>query len=321
MIALRTGGPFVRLAQIADVDTLVTLAGTAEPGMSLLPKDPAGVAKVIRRSADSSHSSPREPQGRSHLLVLEDGRGQAIGMVSVTSGLAEEPEIYRYSTAGERPLSDGTRPIRKITTLEFASDLRGASQIGCFFLHPNHRCIELSSLLTRSCYLFIHRHPGRFADRLVARLPGWLVDGKSPFRDAGTIPLCDEYARASVVTERAGTEEHPHRLISRRPIDAASFLPIARTAIGRPNTFAVPALRMLEREGFMHGNYCSVSDGGPILWSWRDTIQTIRTARDERGLTYVDDGWTSIACAGQLASFRAWLAAPDKGDPHQNRKQ
>ena len=67
-------------------------------------------------------------------------------------------------------------------------------------------------------------------------------------------------------------------LAPRHPIYAELIDPAANEAIGEVHHDGLPALALLEREGFTRSSLIDMFDGGPTVTCPRDTIATIRNA-------------------------------------------
>jgi arginine N-succinyltransferase len=85
-----------------------------------------------------------------------------------------------------------------------------------------------------------------------------------------------------------------------------SMLPdSARAVMGVPHPSGRAAMRMLEREGFVHDCYIDIFDGGPTMVVNTDDIRTVREANEADIVEVTDkaDGSTQLVAAGRLTDF------------------
>jgi arginine N-succinyltransferase len=163
-------------------------------------------------------------------------------------------------------------------------------------------------LLARSRYLFIRRHRARFATRLIAELRGVIDEsGGSPFWDgiAGRF-FGMSFQQADEFNATHGTQFIAD-LMPKTPIYAAMLSDSARAVIGVPHPSGRAAMRMLEREGFVHESYIDIFDGGPTMVVNTDDIRTVREAREAAIAEVADsaEAVTELVTAGRLHDFAA----------------
>ncbi len=114
--------------------------------------------------------------------------------------------------------------------------MKGSSEVGGLFLHPQERAGGLGMLLARSRYLFIKQHRPRFGDTVLAELRGVMDQaGHSPFWDAlggrffgMTFPEADEFNAIH------GTQFIAD-LFPKTPIYMSMLPESARAVIGQPH--------------------------------------------------------------------------------------
>ena len=274
---------FVRLAGQGDLTALMDLAKLSGAGMTNLPADAATLAGKIAWSERSAAAVITEPDDEYYLLVLDDGQGHAIGTASLFSRLGAKWPFYSYRQTRVTHVSRDLGRIFATQVLHLVNDYDGASEVGGLFLHPNARATGLGRLLARSRYLFIARHRERFGDRVVAELRGWIENGVSPFWEAIARPF---FGRPFSEADRYNAihgNQFIVDLMPRYPIYVTMLPEAAQQAIGKPHRDSVPALRLLQSEGFANDGYCDIFDGGPTLCARIDAIETVRRCRPEGG--------------------------------------
>ena len=103
-------------------------------------------------------------------------------------------------------------------------------------------------------------------------------------------------------------------LMPKHPIYAALLPDSARAVIGQPHARGLPAMKMLEAEGFRYDGYVDIFDGGPTMTVPTDTVRTIATSR-RAALAELAEASTglprALLAAGRLHEFRAWIGHAD----------
>ena len=103
-------------------------------------------------------------------------------------------------------------------------------------------------------------------------------------------------------------------LMPKHPVYVALLSDAAQAVIGLPHPRGVPAMRMLEAEGFRYDGYVDIFDGGPTVTCPTDTVRTVATSRAARvgELAETSHGLPrALLAAGRLADFRAWIGHAD----------
>jgi arginine N-succinyltransferase len=94
------------------------------------------------------------------------------------------------------------------------------------------------------------------------------------------------------------------------PIYVSMLPDSARAVMGVPHLSGRAAMRMLEREGFVHDCYIDIFDGGPTMVASTDDIRTVREAHEAviAGVSDETEGPTELVSAGRLTGFAACYA-------------
>jgi arginine N-succinyltransferase len=297
----------VRPARNDDFQAVYEMAKLTGGGFTNLPADKGALVDKLVRSEKAFASDGREPGDDLFVMVLENAQtGQIRGTCQMFSRVGSEWPFYSYrlSTLTQTSKALGTTFRNELLTL--CTDFDGCSEVGGLFLHPHERAGGLGMLLARSRYLFIRRHRERFAARVIAELRGVIDEGgASPFWDgiAGRF-FGMSFQEADEFNAMHGTQFIAD-LMPKTPIYLAMLSESARAVIGVPHPSGRAAMRMLEREGFVHDCYIDIFDGGPTMVANTDEIRTVREAHEVTvaEIAAAPEGPTELVAAGRLAGF------------------
>lgn len=304
----------VRPARADDLDALHAMAQTTGPGFTNIPQQYEGMVARIAWSLDSFRSTLEAPGDHLYLLVFANGAGEIGGTAMVFGEIGVEWPFYSYNIARYAQTSRALKRTITSELLNLTTEFSGASEVGGLFLREDLRAGGFGHLLARSRYLFIAQHRARFGDRLIAELRGWLDDnGDSPFWDAIGRP----FFQMGFPEANSFNTEHGNQFIAdlmpKHPVYTVMLPEAARAVMGRPHDNGVPAMRMLEREGFTYGRYIDIFDGGPTMCVHTDHVRAVRDSSTGPLLEGVPEaGSRHIAAAGQLMHFRSWLTLAER---------
>lgn len=304
------GQAFVRPVRTKDLDALMALASLTGGGMTNFPHDRDTLAEKIAWSEASLKAPIAAPDNEFYLLVLETGDGRVMGTASIFSRLGAQWPFYSYKLSRVAHVSRDLGRTFSTQVLHLVNDFDGASEVGGLFMHPAARAGGLGGLLARSRYLFIARHRQRFGDLVIADLRGWVENGTSPFWEAVAGPFFGSGFHEADLHNAMHGNQFIADLMPRYPIYTTMLPAAAREAVGRPHESSVPALKLLEVEGFTHEGYCDIFDGGPTLQARTNEIRTIRQCRSvgADGGTLMTDEARPLIAQGQCEDFCVWQA-------------
>ena len=308
MSALPAGRPFVRPVRADDLDALLGLAGLTGGGMTNLPPDRATLAEKIARSEASLRAEIGKPEDEFYLLVLESAQGHVVGTASLFSRLGAKWPFYSYKVSRVTHVSRDLERTFSTRILHLVNDFDGASEVGGLFLHPEARTGGLGALLARSRYMFIAQHRERFGEVVIADLRGWVENDTSPFWDAVAGPFFGSGFLEADLHNAVHGNQFIADLMPRYPIYTSMLPAAARAAIGRPHENSVPALRLLQAEGFAHEGYCDIFDAGPTVQARTDRIRTVSLCRPVEAAvaTIRTDEPAGLVAEGRCHAFRVW---------------
>jgi arginine N-succinyltransferase len=301
MLVVRPAGP-------ADLDFLLELAILSGPGFTSLPEDPDQLAERLDLSRDS-FAGKIEPSHRWYTLMLEEtetGDVDGIGSVKAAVGLNRPFFSFRVVTNTQSSPSLGIKLEQK--TLVLVNECTGWSEVGSLFLKADRRKGGAGRLLSQSRYMLIGAEPDLFADTVLAELRGvFTPDGACPFWDHVAhkfFPMdFDEADRMTGSTDKQFILD----LAPRHPIYMDLLPEPARAVIGKVHPQGVPAMALLESEGFRPNGLIDIFDAGPTVTCDRDNIRTVRDARSLRVAVAqeVEAELPALISTGSVGGFRS----------------
>jgi arginine N-succinyltransferase len=273
MLVVRPAGP-------ADLDHLLELAILSGPGFTSLPEDPDQLVERLDLSRDS-FAGRIDAQQRWYTLMLEEsetGDVDGIGSVKAAVGLNRPFFSFRVVANAQSSPSLGIKLEQK--TLVLVNECTGWTEVGSLFLKADRRKGGAGRLLSQSRYMLIGAEPELFSENVLAELRGvFTPDGACPFWDHVAhkfFPMeFDEADRMTGSTDKQFILD----LAPRHPIYIELLPEPARAVIGKVHPQGVPAMALLESEGFRPNGLVDIFDAGPTVACGRDNIRTVRDAR------------------------------------------
>ena len=250
----------------ADLDALVGLAGNTGVGLTTLPPNEAELAKRVD-AAVASFAGTAHKADEIFLFVLEDTVAkQVVGTCGLATAVGLRQPWYSYRVGLVVHASQELGLFTQTPTLFLTNDHTGHSELCSLFLDAGYRRDRNGQLLSKSRLLFLAQHRERFSKKIIAELRGVSDDdGKSPFWESlGRHFFSMEFSQADYLTG-IGKKSFVAELMPKHPL-YSSFLTLeAQAVIGKPHPQTVPAMRMLEGEGFRYEGYVDIFDAGPTV--------------------------------------------------------
>ena len=273
----------IRPCAARDLDALLALAESASVGLTTLPADRGLLEERVRASEHAFARKVLRPAGETYLFVMENLlTGKILGTCGILSRVGGFEPFYSYSLETAVHASPQLGVSREMSTLHVKADHKGPSEIGTLFVHPDGRGGGNGRLLSLSRFLFMAAFPERFAEFVLAEMRG-VVDavGHSPFWEAVGRHFFDiEFAEADM--QSATDKQFIADLMPKHPIYIPMLPPEVQAVIGKVHPETVPAVRLLEQEGFAFANAVDIFDGGPM---YRARVREVRTVRTSRVVT------------------------------------
>ena len=302
---LRAAGP-------EDLPALYEMAKSTGGGFTNLPPDQKKLREKLVTAGRAFARYGDALDDDRFMFVLEDqASGKAHGTCQIFSKVGSPWPFYSYRIDAFEQYSEALERTVRSELLTLCTDHSGASEVGGLYLNPGERSSGVGALLARSRYLFIRMHRERFAPRTIAELRG-VVDeaGDSPFWDnVGGRFFGMSFREADEFNAVRGNQFIAD-LMPKTAIYKSMLTESALHVVGVPHSTGRPAMRMLEKEGFVFDKYIDIFDGGPTMAIATDDIATIRNAREEAVVDVVDlgeDAVQSIVATGRLAAFRSCI--------------
>lgn len=313
----------IRPAAEDDLDRLVELAASIDGGgMTTLPADRDILEAKIKSSVENFGHDITHPGPESYLLVLEDtSTGTVGGTAAVFARIGLEKAFYTYSLTKTTHVSVELGRHNTHDVLQLVNDYIGFAEVGSLYLAPEFRQPGNGRLLARSRYLMMGQHRARFPDEVVAEMRGWQdEDGTSPFWEALGRNFFGMTFHEADNLSAVSNNQFIADLMPKSPVYVDLLPQKARDIIGVPHTDTVPALKLLEWEGFHYHRHVDIFDAGPCVQARIDDIRAIRDADVSTIATIVgpeetDDTFTlDILSKGQGTKFRATTGHVRKDD-------
>ena len=138
---------------------------------------------------------------------------------------------------------------------------------------------------------------------------GYNVKGFSPFWESVGAPFFGaSFSEADHL--RLSHPEVIEELFPHHPIYTILLPEEAQEVIGTPHPNTVPALKMLERQGFRKSAYVDIFDGGPHVYAKTEQIDSVKNSKEAvvRELRHELASEKRAIVANQELDFRACLS-------------
>ena len=306
----------IRPIQDSDYEPLHRMAVESGYGFTSLPVNEALLKKRISHSGVSFNKHVTTPGNEGYLFVMENTTtGEVVGTTGIEAAVGLEDAFYHYHLGKVVHSSRELNIYNTVETLSLCNDYTGATEICTLFLSESHRKNNNGRFLSRCRFLFIAEHTQRFADTIIAEMRGISDEnGNSPFWQWLEEHFFSmDFPTADYLTG-IGKKMFIAELMPKYPIYVSLLSKDAQHVINKVHEKTVPALRLLEAEGFARRGYVDIFDAGPTLEVERSSIKTVReSSKYQVIIGDVDSANTSspnkyIICNTQVATFRATQA-------------
>ena len=267
----------VRAATLDDADELWKLINQATFGMTTLQVTREQLNERIECSHFAFTRKTERPGSDIYVFVMEDlAKHQLVGTSCIFSKTGGYEPFYSYRRVVETAKCELLGMSRQIESLQLQKIHDGPTEIGSLFLDPAYRGRGRGRLLSLARFIFIARHPRRFATEVIAEMRGVVNDdGTCPFWEAIGRHFFDmEFPQADSLStiDKRFIED----LMPKHPIYVCLLSSESRAVIGEVHRDTKPALAMLCDEGFRIVEMIDIFDGGPVVSCMRDEISAVR---------------------------------------------
>ncbi len=258
----------VRPIKQTDYQALYTCAEESGHGFTSLPVNEQLLSDRISHSVSSfKKSAVTEPGDEGYLMVGCDfDSGEVAGTTAIEAAIGWDAPFYTYhiSKIVHSCPKLGVNNVVKLLT--FGNNYTGCSEICTLFLRPDFRFGLNGRLMSKCRFLMMAEHPERFSKTVFAEMRGVSdKDGNSPFWQWLQEHFFSiDFTLADYLTG-IGKKGFIADLMPKLPIYINLLSKEAQEVIGKVHDNTVPALKLLEREGFVCRDYVDIFDAGPTM--------------------------------------------------------
>lgn len=313
----------IRAAKLADIDRMMNLSTLMGEGMTSMPHDYDSWERKLTAAEKSFAGEVDTPGGELYQLVLVDEDSDLImGTCAVFAAVGLSHPFYSYKVSRTIMRSIELGITADTQVLHLVNDFTGMSELASLFLQHEFRSNpdypSAGRFLSTCRYLMLAEFREKFSDHVFAEIRGWIdEDGVSPFWEAIGKHFFDlPFTEADFISAVNGTQ-FVADLMPKDPVHVNLLSAEAQAVIGKPNRYSLPAMKMLEAEGFYFNNYIDIFDGGPTIQCKLDQIESVRLARrvsvcDTTGSAGEANTW--LISNGRLENYRIIMADTEAND-------
>lgn len=279
----------IRPIRSSDYQALHNIAVESGIGFTSLPVNEVLLRSKIERSELSFGQDVNQPGNESYLFVMEDTEtGEVVGTSGIESTVGLDDAFYHYHLGKVVHASRELNVHNTVDILTLCNDYTGVSEICTLFLRESARIGNNGRLLSKFRFLFMMEHQARFAETVIAEMRGVSDDnGQSPFWQWLEEHFFSmDFPTADYLTG-IGDKVFIAELMPKYPIYVSLLSKAAQAVIGKVHEKTLPALKLLQQEGFSCQGYVDIFDAGPTVEA---NLLNIRTAQASRKIQIeIDD--------------------------------
>ncbi len=275
----------IRAAKLSDIDQMMNLSTMMGEGMTSMPHDLSSWENKLT-ATEASYAGKAEQRGNEifQLVLVDQDNDQIMGTCAIFAAVGMSHPFYSYKVSRNIMRSVELGITADTQVLHLVNDFTGKTELASLFLQQEYRgnkdYPDAGRFLSCCRYLMLFDFREHFDDHVFAEIRGWIdEDGISPFWNAiGEHFFNIPFTEADFMSAVNGTQFIAD-LMPKDPIHINLLSKEAQEVVAKPNRFSVPALKMLEAEGFHHNNYIDIFDGGPTITCRLDQIESVRLAK------------------------------------------
>ena len=264
-----------------DLDKIYDLASQAEAGMTTLPSDIELLKRRIKESVKSFSIVPDKPGGEYYFFVLEDlVKNKIVGTSAIFSKVGGFRPFYTYRVCKTHKESKSLNVKNDIQYLQLVIVHNGPTELGTLFLLSEYRHGGNGRQLSLSRFMFMAQYKKCFEPFVIVELRGVLdKNDHSPFWDAlGKHFFEVDFKKADLMVMR--DKSFIADLMPEHPIYIPLLPEAAQKVIGKVHENTLPALHMLEAEGFVFNDEIDIFEAGPVMKANLDKIRTVKKSQE-----------------------------------------
>ncbi len=304
----------IRPIRSSDYDALHQIAVESGHGFTSLPVNEEILKNRINRANTSFHKIDNSNGDEGYLFVMEDSEtGEVVGTTGIEAAVGLNDAFYHYHLGNIVHSSRELNIYNNIKILSLNNDYTGASELCTLYLREGYRVNNNGRFLSKCRFLFMAEHPHRFNHTIIAEMRGVSDEnGNSPFWQWLEEHFFSMDFPTADYLSGIGKKEFIAELMPKYPIYVNLLSKEAQAVIGQVHQNTVPALRLLEREGFVSRGYVDIFDGGPTVEAELNGIKSVRNSkRLQVRIGNVVETQKYMVCNTQITDFRATHTALD----------
>ena len=270
----------VRPIKNSDIVPLYQLIGQAEKGLTTLKISRDRLQQRIENSIRAFSNPSAKPAGQPYVFVMEDLATKKIaGTSAIYAKVGGYEPNYTYQIETKTKTSKELGISSNFRVLHLKKEHDGPTEIGSLFLAREYWGQGLGRLLSLARFVFMADFSQRFESEVIAEMRGVVDDkGQSALWTAlGARFFQIDYPKADTMTSE--NKKFIADLMPEYPIYLTLLPPEARAVVGQVHRNTLPALELLEQEGFEFRGVVDIFDGGPAVHCSTKNIRSIRASR------------------------------------------
>ena len=298
----------IRPIRQADFAELQSIAIESGHGFTSLPQCDNKLSQKITLAEQAVNNVDPQVRNGSYLFVLEDTEtGRILGTTGIEAEVGVSSPLYHYRLSQIKQRSASLGVNRTVSTLNVCNDYHGASEICTLFLRQAYRNGVAGRLLSKIRFLFMAQHPQRFSSTVIAEMRGVSDEqGNSPFWQWLQKHFFEIDFATAVHLVGVGEKHFIAELMPKYPVYVNLLSQKAQAVIAKPHKHTVPALRLLQKEGFQNKGYVDLFDAGPTVEAKLSEINSVKNSTLAKvKVGKVGHAHGMMLCNTKIKDFRA----------------